>query len=37
MRKAVAMDPRRVYYRKQLARIEAGNASAQRPDENDDE
>lgn len=37
IRKVVAMDPRRVYYRKQLARIEAGNASAQRPDENDDE
>lgn len=37
IRKAVDMDPRRVYYRRQLARIEAGIASAPRPDENDDE
>ncbi len=37
IRKAVAMDPRRVYYRKQLARIEAGQPASQRPDENDDE
>lgn len=37
IQKAVDMDPKRVYYRRQLARIEAGNPAAPRPDENDDE
>ena len=37
IRKAVEMDPKRVYYRRQMARIEAGNPAAPRPDENDDE
>ena len=37
IRKAVEMDPKRVYYRRQMAGIEAGNPAAPRPDENDDE
>lgn len=37
IRKAVDMDPKRVYYRRQMARLEAGNPATPRPDENDDE
>jgi tetratricopeptide (TPR) repeat protein len=37
IQKAVDMDPKRVYYRRQLERISAGNPAAPRPDENDDE
>jgi len=37
IQKAVDMDPKRVYYRRQLERISAGNPATPRPDENDDE
>jgi tetratricopeptide (TPR) repeat protein len=36
-KKAVALEPNRAYFRKQLKRIEAGNPSADRPSEDDDE
>ncbi|MSR30742.1 MAG: hypothetical protein EXR99_04475 [Gemmataceae bacterium] len=35
--KAVALDPVKVYYRKQLQRIGKGNPRADKPDENEDE
>jgi predicted Zn-dependent protease len=36
-KKAVELDPKRAYFRKQLRRIEAGDPKAPRPDENDEE
>ncbi len=36
-KKAVALEPKRVYFRKQLTRIEAGDPAAERPPENDDD
>ena len=36
-RKAVAMEPKRAYFRKQLKRIQAGDPKAPLPPENDDE
>jgi predicted Zn-dependent protease len=36
-KKAVALAPKRAYYRKQLQRFEAGDLKAPRPDENDDD
>lgn len=35
--KAIELDPKRAYFRKQLRRLEAGNAAAPRPPETDDE
>ena len=36
-KKAVELEPKRTYFRKQLKRIEAGNSKAERPMEEDDE
>jgi Flp pilus assembly protein TadD len=36
-KKAIALDPKKVYFRKQLKRIEAGNPAAPRPPEEDEE
>jgi tetratricopeptide (TPR) repeat protein len=36
-KKAVQLEPKRAYYRKQLKRIEAGDPTADRPPENDDD
>ncbi len=36
-KKAVRLEPKRAYYRKQLERIEAGNPSTDRPSEDDDD
>jgi tetratricopeptide (TPR) repeat protein len=36
-KKAVALEPKRAYFRKQLKRIEAGDPSADRPSEDDEE
>jgi hypothetical protein len=36
-KKAIALDPKKVYFRKQLERIEAGNPAAPRPVEEDEE
>jgi tetratricopeptide (TPR) repeat protein len=36
-KKAVALEPKRVYFRKQIKRIEAGDPAAERPSEDDDE
>jgi hypothetical protein len=35
--KATELDPKKVYYRKQLKRMEAGDPTAARPPEDDDE
>jgi predicted Zn-dependent protease len=36
-KKAVALEPKRAYFRKQLKRIKAGDPAADRPSENDDD
>lgn len=36
-KRALALDPQKIYYRKQLKRLQAGDPSAERPPENDDE
>ena len=36
-KKAVALEPKRAYFHKQLKRIEAGDPAADRPPENDDD
>jgi tetratricopeptide (TPR) repeat protein len=36
-KRAIELDPKRAYYRNQLKRLEAGDASAERPPENDEE
>jgi tetratricopeptide (TPR) repeat protein len=36
-KRAIEIDPKKTYYRKQLRRLEAGDPSAERPPENDEE